>query len=75
MRQFILFIKSRRAHPIFAKIWECITVIILMIEGHFFIGNSELLAAMLVCQFTVVTFDVSTPNKRVDWLLKREAFT
>ena len=37
-------------------------------EAIFCVGNSELLAAMLVCQFTVVNFDMSTSNKRVDWL-------
>ena len=37
-----------------------------MIEANFSVGNFELLASMLVCQITVVNFDMSTPNKRVD---------
>ena len=35
-----------------------------MIEANFCVGNSELLAVMLPCQFTVVNFDMSARNKR-----------
>ena len=36
-----------------------------MIEANFSVGNSELLTP-IVCQFKVVSFDMSTPRKRVD---------
>ena len=32
-------------------------------EANFCVGNSELLVAMLSCQFTVVNFDIRAPNK------------
>ena len=37
-----------------------------MIEVNFCVGSSELLAAMVVCQFTVVNLDMMTCNKRVE---------
>ena len=35
---------------------------LLMIQANFCVGNSELLAGVLICQFTVVNFDRSASN-------------
>ncbi len=38
-----------------------------MMETNFWVGNSELLAAMVARQFTVVNFDMSAPKDRWEY--------
>ena len=40
-----------------------------MTEANFCVGSSELLVAMLVCQFIVVNFHISVPNKLIEMMV------
>ena len=39
-----------------------------MTEANFCVGNSDSLVAMLVCQFTIVNFDISVVYKLIEMM-------